>query len=152
MDNFITILGEITSTSKKQGEFENGLFSAYVSFKDEKQKQLAKDFGLPVYTSKEGIEFTIVQTSRKGVKVYNREGDIVKVVSGEVETDGESNRNFKTSGVAGLKISTGVNKGNTYFRLYGVVGGVEHLEGDALADLDDEMLDDIDFGADDLPF
>lgn len=149
---FITIIGEVTSTSKKQGEFANGLFSSYVSFKDEKQKEKAEAFGLPIYTSKDGETFTIIQTSRKGVKVYDRVGKVVKTAPGEIETDGVDNQNFKTTGLAGLKVSTGVNKGNKYFRLYGIVGDIEHLEGDALADIDDSELDVIDFGSNDLPF
>lgn len=147
---FTTILGEITATSKKQGEFENGLFSAYISFKDEKQRKKAEDFGLPIYKSKDGDVFTIVQTSRKGVKVYDRDGDGIEVVAGEVKTDGEENPNFKTAGLSGLKLSTGVNKGNKYFRLYGVVGSVENVQGNALEGLDESDLDEIDFT--ELPF
>lgn len=154
--SFHTILGKVSSTSKKQGDFPNGLMSVYIDFANEQQKERAKAIGLPVYTSKDGDTFTIVQTSRKGVRHYDKQGIQRELLPGECyDQNGqeiEGVNNWSTGGLCALKLSTGTNKGNKYWRLYAVIGStIEKLEGDVLEGLSDEDLAMID-DSEELPF
>lgn len=111
----IIIKGIITATSNKKSDLNNEESqrkSIYISG-DKANLERAKDFGLTVYTSKDGDDFLIVKASNM-VTLYC--GEEYKKISTSVN-DG----NFNTGdNVVDLAIMKGEKNHNTFYRLYAI--------------------------------
>lgn len=117
MENII-IYGEITATSKKQGEFiqENPTKTAYLKVDDNTAKDL-QEFGLTEYSSRNGEKFFAVKFVHK-LQAYFGTDEHMEAEDFSASASVETN-NFKTAdGVpVGMNIIKGENKGNEFFRI-----------------------------------
>lgn len=114
MENLI-IAGQITATSNKQDnrfKQQKPTKTLYISVDDENKKN-AEEFGLHVYTSKEGADHLILKAPERGISVWLNGNKY-----SEIETTVDS-PNFKT--VDGLPLGMAIikaeNMGNVFYRL-----------------------------------
>ena len=129
MKNIIAY-GEITATSKKQGEFiqENPTKTAYLKVNEATAKDLEK-FGLTEYTSKNGERFFAIKFVHK-LQAYFGTAEDMQAMDFSESAGVESN-NFKTvDGIpVGLNIIKGENKGNEFYRIQALLlNKMEDLE------------------------
>lgn len=133
----IQLLGTISSTSDKKGDFDTNRKSIWFNFLDKDEMQKAKDFGLSVYTSKEdGKDFTVIKASKQ-IKVYDRDNNLIDVKSGirYDEDDKELQTKYPNfhsdNSVVAIAVNEGENKGNNFHRVYAIMGEVVEFEGES---------------------
>jgi len=106
----LIINGQISATSNKQGNFGGTeRKSIYITANSNELKK-AKDFGIRVYTSKEGENFIIVKSSQV-IKLY--QGSKVKDLQSSV-----SDNNFTTNTNVDIAIMEGEKNHNKFYRVY----------------------------------
>lgn len=111
----IIIKGQVTATSNKKSDLNSEgsqRKSIYIS-SDNENLERAKEFGLTVYTSKDGDDFLIVKASNE-VTLYC--GEDYKKISTSINDD-----NFNTGdNIVDLAIMKGSKNHNDFYRLYAI--------------------------------